>query len=90
VFGNVGTIIALGATDAEVLAPRVRATDLIALPYQWMYVRLMIDGKPTEQFSAETMPPDEGWGCWGCPLDTLNSAELPFTDLVCCRLLRQP
>lgn len=57
VFGNVGTMICLrlGAPDAEVLAPyffpSVRANDLTALPNHRMYVRLLVDGRPTEAFS---------------------------------------
>jgi hypothetical protein len=63
VFGNVGTICCfrVGAPDAEVLAPHfapvIRESDLVDLPNQYMYVRLLVDGKPTEPFSAETMAP---------------------------------
>jgi len=62
VFGNASTLTAfrVGAEDAEVLAPHftpaLRDTNLMALPNYHMYVRLMVDGKPSEPFSAETLP----------------------------------
>lgn len=63
VFGNVGTIIAfrVGASEASVLArefyPLLRDEDLLSLPNYQMYVRLLVDGKPVDPFSAETLPP---------------------------------
>jgi hypothetical protein len=63
VFGNVATICCfrVGAPDAEVLAPHfaplLNVGDLTTLPNHHMYVRLMVDGKPTEPFSAETLAP---------------------------------
>jgi energy-coupling factor transporter ATP-binding protein EcfA2 len=63
VFGNVATICCfrIGAPDAEVLAPQfaplLRVSDLVTLPNRHMYVRLLVDGKPSEPFSAETLPP---------------------------------
>jgi len=63
VFGNVGTMICfrVGAPDAEVLtpylAPAVREGDLTSLPNHRMYVRLLVDGAPTDPFSAATMLP---------------------------------
>ncbi len=63
VFGNVGTICCfrVGADDAEALAPQfapvVTSHDLVRVPNHHMYVRLMVDGKPTEPFSAEARLP---------------------------------
>jgi len=63
VFGNVGTILCfrIGASDAEVLAPHfwpeLNATDLVRLPNYHMYVRLLVDGKPIEPFSATSFAP---------------------------------
>jgi hypothetical protein len=63
VFGNIGTIVSfrVGATEAEVLAqefyPTLREADLLNLPNYHMYVKLLVDGMPTEPFSAETLPP---------------------------------
>jgi hypothetical protein len=62
VFGNVGTICCfrVGAPDAKVLAlqfyPTLTMADLANLPNHCMYVRLLVGGKPTEPFSAETLP----------------------------------
>lgn len=63
VFGNAGTMICLrvGAPDAEILtpyfAPALREHDLTTLPNHRMYVRLLVEGRPTEPFSAVTLPP---------------------------------
>jgi energy-coupling factor transporter ATP-binding protein EcfA2 len=63
VFGNVGTICCfrVGGDDAEVLArhfyPTLCEADLLSLPNHYMYVRLLLNGQPTEPFSAETLPP---------------------------------
>ena len=65
VSGNVGTILCfrVGAPDAEVLAPHfwpdLNAADLTRLPNYRLYVRLLVDGKPTEPFSAETFGPNK-------------------------------
>lgn len=65
VFGNVGTIASfrVGAPEAEVLArefyPTLREADLMSLPNHCMYVKLLVDGQPSEPFSAETLPPLE-------------------------------
>ncbi len=62
VFGNVGTTIAfrIGAEDGEYLEkeyfPMFRATDLQSLSAYDIYVKLSIDGKTTEAFSAKTLP----------------------------------
>jgi len=61
ILGNVGTIISfrIGVNDAEVLEkefyPVFSAKDLISLPNYHIYVRLMIDGKVSQPFSAETL-----------------------------------
>jgi len=63
VFGNAGTVIAfrIGAPDAELLAaqfwPTISKPDLVRIPNHHMYVRLLVDGMPTEPFSAETIDP---------------------------------
>lgn len=63
VFGNVGTIISfrVGAPEAALLArefhPTLNLADLVGLPNHAMYVKLLVDGKPTQPFSAETLPP---------------------------------
>lgn len=62
VFGNVGTIIAfrIGAEDGEYLEkeyfPTFRASDLQSLSAYDIYVKLSIDGKTTDAFSARTLP----------------------------------
>jgi len=61
VLGNVGTMMSfrLGPADAEILekefAPEVRALDLVGLPNYHIYLKLMIDGKVSRPFSAETI-----------------------------------
>jgi type IV secretory pathway TraG/TraD family ATPase VirD4 len=63
ILGNAGTIIAfrLGFADAELLAqefyPVFSAADLLNLPNYAIYLKLMIDGRPSPPFSAETIPP---------------------------------
>jgi hypothetical protein len=63
VLGNAGTIIAfrLGPHDAEALAgefePRFEPADLMNLPNHHIYLKLMIDGAPSQPFSAGTLPP---------------------------------
>jgi len=62
VFGNVGTIVAfrIGAEDGEYLEreywPTFRASDLQLLSAFDIYVKLSIDGKTTDAFSARTLP----------------------------------
>ncbi len=62
VLGNVGTIIAFrtGALDAEYLArefyPVFGEADFVNLPKYHMYLKLLIDGMPSQGFSAVTMP----------------------------------
>lgn len=63
ILGNVGTLISfrIGLTDAELLEseffPDFRATDLINLPNYHIYLKLMIDGRVSNPFSAVTVPP---------------------------------
>lgn len=61
VLGNVGTLISfrVGMSDAEILAkefyPTFSAADLIRLSNHHVYLKLMIDGMPSEPFSASTI-----------------------------------
>jgi len=61
ILGNVGTIISfrLGLFDAEILEnefkPEISAVDLISLPNYHIYLKVMIDGKVSRPFSAETV-----------------------------------
>lgn len=61
VLGNVGTLVSfrVGPADAEILSkefePEFSAADLVALPNFGIYLRLMIEGKVSRAFSAETV-----------------------------------
>jgi len=61
VLGNVGTIICfrLGITDAKLMEkefyPVFKAIDFTSLANHSIYLRLMIDGKPSVPFSADTI-----------------------------------
>lgn len=61
VLGNVGTIVCfrLGITDARLMEkefyPEFKAIDFISLPNHSIYLRLMINGKPSKPFSADTI-----------------------------------
>lgn len=63
VLGNVGTTISfrVGVKDAYLLEkefyPKFSASDLINLPNYSIYLKLMIDGKVSQPFSADTLPP---------------------------------
>jgi len=68
IFGNVGTMITfqVGFDDAEVLANQfggeesgISSIDIGGLPKYQTYLRLMIDGMPSNVFSAATLPPPE-------------------------------
>jgi hypothetical protein len=65
ILGNVGTIVTfrVGLGDAEVLekesCPEFKAEDLVSLPNHNIYTRVMIDGKVSRPFSAETLPRSE-------------------------------
>ncbi|MGE3693521.1 MAG: hypothetical protein AB7F98_19265, partial [Novosphingobium sp.] len=60
--GNAGTLAAfrLGADDAAALGrefyPEFSAHDLMSLPNYHICVKLMIDGTPSNPFSAVTVP----------------------------------
>ena len=62
VLGNVGTIICfrISYQDAKYMAqefyPVFVAHDLISLENYHIYLKLMIDGKPSNGFSATTIP----------------------------------
>jgi len=61
VLGNIGTIISfrIGTEDAMVMAkemyPEFDVEDFINLPNYKIYLKLMIDGKPSRPFSAVTV-----------------------------------
>lgn len=61
VLGNVGTVVCfrLGITDARLMEkefhPVFKASDFTSLPNHSVYLRLMIDGKPSIPFSANTL-----------------------------------
>lgn len=60
VLGNAGTLIAfrVGPEDASLLAdefqPKFDVIDLLNLPNENVYLKLMIDGSPSQAFSAAT------------------------------------
>jgi hypothetical protein len=62
-FENVGTLIAfrLGPESAQRVAREFRpvfdVTDLMTLPRYQVYLTLMVDGVPSQPFSARTLPP---------------------------------
>jgi hypothetical protein len=65
VLGNCGTLIAfrIGSEDAELLAPafskspgQLKPQDLTNLPNYMAYVRLLVDGIPSNPFSMITLP----------------------------------
>jgi hypothetical protein len=63
VLGNAATLIAfrVGPEDASVLAkefqPKFDLQDLLNLPNRDFYLKLMIDGTPSQPFSARTIDP---------------------------------
>ncbi|MCR4322488.1 MAG: type IV secretion system DNA-binding domain-containing protein, partial [Candidatus Azambacteria bacterium] len=63
VVGNAGTLITfrIGADDAEFFekefSPEIMALDLVNLPNQKIYLKLMIDGVTSRAFSANTLAP---------------------------------
>jgi hypothetical protein len=63
VLANAGTLIAfrIGAEDAPLIArefePVFNHIDLLNLPNQNIYLKLMIDGMPSKPFSASTLNP---------------------------------
>ncbi|RLF54686.1 MAG: hypothetical protein DRN13_02060 [Thermoplasmata archaeon] len=71
VFGNVGTIISfrVGIEDAEFLErmflPSFSKEDLINLDRYRIYLRMAINGKSSNPFSAKTLPPLYGFDYQG-------------------------
>jgi energy-coupling factor transporter ATP-binding protein EcfA2 len=65
IFGNVGTFIVfrLGANDAEIFNKEfgylVKIDDFVNLPSYNVYIKLLVDGKPTDPFLALTLPPPQ-------------------------------
>ncbi len=65
ILGNVGTLLSfkVGAEDAKYLArefyPVFNESDLVNLPNHHIYLKLMIDGKTSQPFSAETLAAPE-------------------------------
>ncbi len=63
VFGNVGTMVVfrIGAADAEALEPEFDPEflipDMVGLPNQHIYLKLMVNGVTSRPFSATTLPP---------------------------------
>lgn len=63
ILGNVGTVISfrIGASDTEIIAqefaPEFSATDLVNLPNYHIYLKLMIDSRVSNPFSAKTLLP---------------------------------
>ncbi|MEI9887741.1 MAG: type IV secretion system DNA-binding domain-containing protein [Rhizomicrobium sp.] len=61
VLGNAGTIVSfrVGPEDATILAsefqPKFEVLDLLNLPNRSIYLKLMIDGTPSQPFSADTI-----------------------------------
>jgi type IV secretory pathway TraG/TraD family ATPase VirD4 len=61
ILGNVGTLIAfrLGASDAALLesefSPEVTALDLMSLANYHIYLKLMVEGRISRPFSAQTL-----------------------------------
>jgi hypothetical protein len=64
ILGNVGTLISfrVGAEDAKYLTQEFYSVfdqeDLVNLPCYSIYLRLMVDGKTSTPFSADTLPPN--------------------------------
>ena len=65
VLGNAATLISfrLGAKDAPLLAcefePKFETVHLLDLPNYHIYLKLMIDGAPSQPFSATTLTPSD-------------------------------
>ena len=65
ILGNVGTLITfrVGTEDApfleKMMYPKFEVDDFINLPNYFIYLKLMIDGKPSKPFSANTLSPSE-------------------------------
>jgi hypothetical protein len=65
VFGNVGSILSfqVGFDDAEYISQQfgeeVTPSDLVSLSKYTAYMRLLIDGMPSNTFSLDTLAPPE-------------------------------
>ncbi|MFH2069327.1 MAG: type IV secretion system DNA-binding domain-containing protein [Candidatus Omnitrophota bacterium] len=65
ILGNVGTLVSfkVGAEDAKYLTqeffPVFDQEDLVNLPCYSIYLKLMVDGKTSTPFSADTLPPSK-------------------------------
>jgi hypothetical protein len=65
ILGNIGTLVSfrVGAEDTRYLAqefyPVFSQDNLVNLPAYNIYLKLMIDKKTSQPFSAETLPPVE-------------------------------
>lgn len=65
VLGNVGSIVCfrLGQADARIMerefSPVFTASDFVNLPNYEIYLKLMINGKPSQAFSASTLLPSQ-------------------------------
>ena len=63
VFGNVGSLLSfqVGFDDAEYISKQFSEialpNDLVQLPKYNLYAKLLIDGMPSQPFSAATLPP---------------------------------
>ena len=61
ILGNAGTLVSfrVGPEDAAFLArefqPKIEPIDLLSLPNHTIYLKLMIDGTPSQPFSATTI-----------------------------------
>ncbi|MCX6735012.1 MAG: DUF87 domain-containing protein [Candidatus Peregrinibacteria bacterium] len=65
VFGNVGTVLSfqVGFDDAEYISQQygeeIMPPDLVSLSKYTAYMRLLVDGMPTNTFSLNTLPPPQ-------------------------------
>ena len=82
VFGNVGTIISfrVGVEDARLLArefyPTFSETDLVNLPNHSIYLKMLIDGRPSHAFSAVTLAPRENRS--SCKSEIINLSRQSY------------
>jgi hypothetical protein len=79
VLGNAGSIISfrVGAEDTSYLVrefhQKFEEMDLLQLPNYHIYLKLMIDGMPSNPFSAATLEP----GTWDLPGPALRPSFEP-------------
>lgn len=61
IFGNVGSVLSfrVGTEDAPIIAKEmyenIESVDLLRLPNRHFYLKLLIDGYPSKEFSGETL-----------------------------------